>query len=380
VATQATLAPDDAWKLYIAHLAHIFAVEIASAVPWSFADYGTEEDNPKIKSLLNYSYICGDLYGEAGQPWTGYRIYFGVLPAPPNVAYRFLKTNHLISYDRLDTIRKVLEWCWDNLTHFGNLEGMTPKEIREAHWQYSIPTVSRIINGTYCANSPRLGVRHYTAGCSGTADFLEALLRVINIPVERSSSGPHMGVHFLSENLYLSHGDDVLGSKAIPPIPVEEFLVDEATYNACFTDEADSFIRNRNVDRRLYELYIKYLPDTLLHAEYLDDREGQGISTDSHVYNYFQWYYDDERHYRYDLETLQNGAITMADGEQVQCDLWNRIETKMQQYPRSGKLEPYSFEPLYSLPSTFYDFLKRVFESVHSAIKSLINLLSWRRT
>lgn len=42
----------------------------------------------------------------------------------------------------------------------------------------------RTIEGTIDQANPEYGVRHWTAGCHGSAGFLRAILRTVNIPVD----------------------------------------------------------------------------------------------------------------------------------------------------------------------------------------------------
>ena len=87
-----------------------------------------------------------------------------------------------------------------------------------------MPAASRIIAGTPFAgeeNMPLGGILHRTAGCHGTAGFLRAVLRTVNIPVQERYANGHGIVAFTSESRYLSHADDPYSrlTRSIRPSP-----------------------------------------------------------------------------------------------------------------------------------------------------------------
>src|SRR5690606_38051231 len=124
------------------------------------------------------------------------------------------------------TIVALLEWCHVNLNHF--LGGYENDNI-DNHWQYRGATpISRMINGTTRQTDSRFG--RYTAGCHGTVDFLKIVLRSVNIPVVSmwgmDGSG-HRQAWFMSEDLYMAHGDDPYNghSWVTPRVSMGELLV-----------------------------------------------------------------------------------------------------------------------------------------------------------
>ena len=155
---------------------------------------------------------------------------------PPMWTYPFLVQEGLIGASPLDTIGRVLQWMRMNLTHFF---GADTFGTCAAVWQYrGYPPLSRIVGGTVDANNPGYGTRQWTLGCHGSVGFLNAVLRVVNIPVQPVWVCGHELAYFITEGMYLDHGDDpynqvVRNSTA----PVLMLLIDEATYKARFTND-----------------------------------------------------------------------------------------------------------------------------------------------
>jgi hypothetical protein len=326
-APAAALSENDAWQLYISHVAHSFAVEIAQVVPWSLSEFGSDPTDGMYNIFFNYAFIVGP-WNAAGFEANGYVTYDDVLPAPPQMVYRFLVANDLIGATRKQTIGRVIGWCRDNLHCYTHKPG---ESDNEAHWQYPVQTVSRTLTGTECTTFPEKGIRRWTKGSHGTTQFLIALLRVINIPVEKAHAANRSTPHFLLDDLYLSDGEDpyCLNAKTTPPFPADKLLIDKAIYNAWLDPDLDQTIRELNVGRRAVELGIQYLPDDWLYAHWRDIEEGNPIDTNCHVYQKFVKNTISGPRAVYDLDTLQNGSIATSDGTLIQCDLWNRLDQKI---------------------------------------------------
>lgn len=331
--TAVGISRNDAWEIYRAHVAHSLLLELKNALPWSLTEY---EDDARLQIILNAREIIG-LWNSGGFNCDGYVLHSAVMPAPPHEVMDFLRLNHLIGESRLRTIGRVLEWCRDNLSHF---VGSIDRPTTEKFWAYPIPTLSGMLAGTVYSEDPNLGLRHWTAGCHGTAYFLKALLRVINIPAKSATAAAHSGVNFLSENKFLVHGDDPYTSmaKCTPTFPGEELLIDEVAFTRWFVDEEVIERQKENLERRVAELAIKYLSNELLHSRYLDFIEGEDISTSSRVYKLFTTDYMSETLHLYDLETLREGFITASDGSLIQSDLWKRLDEKIVKYNRAYQI------------------------------------------
>ena len=301
------LSEAHAWQLYLNHLTQSLAIEFWNALAWSLEDYSSENLAILLdsRSFFEWSQLGG-----------GYLLKNSVagraLPAPPDLVYAFLTGNDLIAGDRLQTIGRLLNWCRDHLVHFS---GGTTAQNMEYQWQYrGFPPVSRILGGTVNTN-PTPGytdnqLKHRTAGCHGTNGFLRAVLRVVNIPVLylRPPNSGHATPGFPSEGMFLSHGDDPYSrlTKATPPYPAVDLLIDQAQYDAWFP--AGAADPNRNIGRQVYELALVHLPDYLLHL-YCSDIAAGRSHAQSDVYRVFEHLY------------------TVAELEAM--NLWDRLDQKV---------------------------------------------------
>ena len=157
--------------------------------------------------------------------------------APPRWVYSWLRDSQLLGQTRNETITYVLERMRQNQSHFfgpstfGNCAAVWP------HRGY--PPLSRIISGTIDVNNQSYGKEHWTMGCHGSVGFLNAVLRVLNIPVLPVWVCGHELAYFATEALYLDHGDDPynLNVKSSTQ-PISLLFIDEATYGSRFSPDA----------------------------------------------------------------------------------------------------------------------------------------------
>ena len=106
------------------------------------------------------------------------------------------------------------------------------------------------MHGTVDANYPTLGTQHWTAGCHGSVGFLSAVLRAVNIPVQPVWVCGHELAYFITEGLYLDHGDGPYNLNVKnSPSPINSLLIDEATYELWFTTDLTVNITDNNSRR-----------------------------------------------------------------------------------------------------------------------------------
>ncbi len=299
------LAVEHAWPLFMTYVARSLAVEIGRLVPWSILGYSSEELALLLDSREMFQWSSS--YG-------GYQIDGNlgcVIPAPPEYTSSFLIGNGLIAHNRIDTIGNVLDWCRQNMVHF---IGRATTANLEDQWQYrGYPPVSRVIEGTPFTGHPEHGVRNRTAGCRGTTGFLRAVLRVVNIPVAAAHACGHAMPHFVSERMYLTHGDDPYNAfaKATPPYPARELLIPHSKFDDWLGSGATEDERCNNVGRRVYELALTHLPDRLLHIRCADIAAGLP-RLESGVLDSFRRFY------------------TLTELEEV--NLWERLDAKTESF------------------------------------------------
>ena len=146
----------------------------------------------------------------------------------------------------------------------------------------SYPSVDLVFKGT----QGTLGFRNWTAGCSGTSNFIAHVLRAANIPAEPVGAGGHVIPHFLSDDAYLSHGDDLYANaftKWLAFVPVKELVIDIATYRSWFGAHLPRSEQDRGVGRQVTELLLTYIPDELIGV-YCSDIDRQSDHASGRVY------------------------------------------------------------------------------------------------
>jgi hypothetical protein len=218
------------------------------------------------------------------------------MPASPWTTLLFLYENGIYTCrSRADVIARMVEWCRQNLKHFSG--GFEAKNM-EDQWQYrGCPPVFRIIRGTRFPGAEVesfRGLLHRTAGCWGTTSFLKATLRVLNIPVKQvlvpqQAQGQHALPGFVTEGLYMSHGDDPYNrlTKATPPYPPRELLIDQAKFDQWFGSSVTAQEQLKNVGRQVQELAFQHLPDELLRNR-CKDQAANAAKEDSLVFGSFK--------------------------------------------------------------------------------------------
>jgi hypothetical protein len=249
------------WSLYIAHVSFSLTVEITTKVPWSIQTY----DATSLRLLFDSTSFAWNLFNSRwdmgeyslhlptnrvdNRPHTQF--------APPRWIYPWLKTNNIIVSDKLTTIGNVLQWMRVNMDHFigadnyGNVNSI---------WQYrGYPPISKIIAGTVDSNNPGYGTRHWTAGCHGSVGFLNAMLRIINVPVQPVWVCGHELAYFITEHKYMDHGDDPYNQNVKNSAsPILNVLIDEATYQARFGNDQTVNILDENSPACGYVGYTAY--------------------------------------------------------------------------------------------------------------------------
>ncbi len=232
-----------AWSFYIRWVALNLIAETGNHFPWSILEYNTEELQILFDSTAFMSRSSAGMYSICtGAP--AHRNFVerddnqgSSLVAPPRYTYAFLVNNDLLGATRHETIANLLQWVSDNLVHFyGHMHYVN----MENHWQYrGIPPITRIIEGTTETTTGEF--RHWTAGCHGTCGFLRNVLRAANIPVQIVRICDHALAYFITENLYLDHGDNPYNSDfKATGLPAADLLIDEATYTERFGDNPDN--------------------------------------------------------------------------------------------------------------------------------------------
>lgn len=249
------LSANDAWRLYVKAVAMSLAVELTKAVPWSVTEY----DAPSLSALFDsrntlaytwngrpanlgvntpqaegYMAIANDYDPATHSTFTPYASY--VTPAPPAVALQFVRAKALQGATRAATIANAIDWA-RRLKHYVSTPSGVPTAVFQRVWGYRGPapvsaTIATTIDTDFDASNPY----HFTAGCHGTAGFLQSILRTLNIPVDNDTQNGHSVTRFMTDALYLSHGDDPYIGSDIYGVPASGLLLSDATYQAWFVN------------------------------------------------------------------------------------------------------------------------------------------------
>ena len=272
-ALHTAFAPDVAREMYLATVAHALALEVDRRVPWSLADLNADELDALLAATSMFWWNADQGAYEISEFDHGWAV-----PAPPQVAWRFLREQRLLRGTRLETITALLGWA-RGLTH---VAGPVSRDNFTDHWGYAgdMP-VSRALAGTrYTGTAFRTlpgydTVRHYTAGCHGTVGLLVSVLRAANIPARTRSVGSDATAHgtalFLSEDRALSHGDDPYNPLAADAAP-SDLLIDLETYDTWLGPRSKD--PGRNIGRQALTLGLQRLPPIVRRAHALDRQQG----------------------------------------------------------------------------------------------------------
>lgn len=217
---QVYFSEEDAWNIYLAHVAHALEVEVNGLVSWSLSDYTKEELALLFDSRYLLDYVPSKGLYKFSSRLPGGRQ--GVSDLNASAGYEFLERNNMIGA-QAETVFHFTNWLRQNLVHVNN---NTPED-----WDGypGSPPVEKIL-------APPDGHQHWTQGCAGTTSLYIAVLQSANIPVIRAKSvfatqgGPeqaHHRVEFPTLGIGLAHADDAhneLSRRGVNEIPVEQLF------------------------------------------------------------------------------------------------------------------------------------------------------------
>jgi hypothetical protein len=247
---------EDAWRIYCTTTAAMIAFELDRELPWSVQTLDDESITALFDSRTIFRVVPD-----------GYQLLHRSVPASPHETIEFLSAENILGHNRLETIIRLMKWSHQNQTHF---LGRYESENVSNHWNYrGAPPVSHILQGT---TNQSFGFSHWTAGCRGTTAFFQSVLRVVNIPVRQEIQCGHALPYFVSEGLYLSHGDDPYNSlwPDGESIPVEALLISRDTHHHWFGDHNEAESVCNNVSRQTCELAKGRISAAVIKAYCLD--------------------------------------------------------------------------------------------------------------
>jgi len=379
---------DDAWLIYLTHVAHTLWLEANGLVSWRIVDYTVEQLRLLLDGRLLIKYAgsnqyCFDAYNGLGRV-TDWNIRF---------SYDFMIAHDFIKIDPLATVCAFAFWCRTYVLHIAGSQS-NPDGYETLYGYRGFPLVDRILDPlpeTY---------GHISAGCWGTTGLFSAVMRSVNIPVAHGYSifstpgggpGAHSRIELPTLNIGLCHSDDLYNTTCRTTgsvVPTERLFpaldwLEANISNPTDLDTGDSYTNNKydqamyNAGKHLRSLAAEYLTDYLLNQRAQDAQESDpptalenaliGPSVGGGVVEFAKPYFSDtERQeiiHRIDdeLKTLGNGSWEV--GKQIVIarytppyhkDIWVPVEPLRQAYrPESIRLfqnYPNPFNPTTTIP------------------------------
>src|SRR5262245_45363237 len=229
----------DAWRLYVGTIAHSLAMEVGGFLPWSVVSYKPGD----LDLLFNGHYLVRVSYRKTAGPVSPLGSFAGYVPygdqtiaAPPVLTFEYLVGNDMVRGNHKATIGQILEWTRVNWMHLGGippqLDSLDTLE-HEVVWGYrGYPTVAAMMHPKIVhdpiSNTDLFGGKllSFTRGCWGASEFLQAVLRTVNIPVDVVPDEPwvpggdgHGTAEFHTIDMALPDGDETHGMRYVNAVP-----------------------------------------------------------------------------------------------------------------------------------------------------------------
>jgi len=266
------ISAEDAWRIYLSHVAQSLWVEVHKVVNWHLADFSDEQLAYLLDSRKLLGYAGGDIY-------YFHKYFMGEITAwNPRISYEFLSNLKMIKSSQLETIYALTNWMGSHLRHI-----VSGEQYSELFEYTGPPPADKVLY-------PLEGRFHKTAGCWGTTGLYGAVLRSVNIPVERADimldDFNHCRPSFPSVDRSMPHGDDpynLILSPSGSVIPASKMFYSLSEMNARFinpTVDCNGSTCNTageqasyNAGKHHWQLAYDYMADYILYdyAKYGSD-------------------------------------------------------------------------------------------------------------
>lgn len=339
--------PDDAWMIYLTHVAHSLWLEANHKVSWSITDFSADQLSLLLDSRTLMKYDPPDQYS-----FDAYNVMGRVTDWDIRFSYDFMEIHDFIKSTQDSTVYAFAYWCRKYLLHIAG-SSSNPDGYEALYGYRGYPLVNRILDPlpeTY---------GHLSAGCWGTSGLFAAVMRSVNIPVEHryvlfSSPGDNTTAHsriaLPTINKGLCHSDDLYNQVCKPTgnvVPTEmlfptlDWLRDYID-DPIALDSSDTYA-NRPSDQAMFnmckhklDLAVNYLADYLLYERARDDNEATppillenaliGPSVGGSIVEFAKPYFSESERQnvinRVDEELRNLGSGSWEAGKQIVTDRW----------------------------------------------------------
>lgn len=318
---------DDAWTLYLAHVAHSLWLERGRKVAWSLRDM-TPEERAHLLDSRRLAKRKDAYQFEATRFVMGH-----ALSWDPALAYRFLEGKGMLGPTPEGTVLALTAWASRNLRHIGG------DETFQALYGYpGPPPVDLIIQ-------PRVPGPKKVGGCWGVTGVYAAVLRGANVPVVNSQLDGHSRPHFPTAGRFLNHGDDIYTLLIAPSgneVPPAELLLDRRDWASlvaspavdCADDKCNTPKEQAdyNVGRRERLLARKHMTDGFLYKLVREgpaavDAELRGYEVDNKLVTFAKPYLsgDERKAFLAELEA-ELARLGGGDAEKGKAVVMKRVK------------------------------------------------------
>ena len=269
------MSDEDAWTIYVTHVAHSLWMEANHLVNWSLLDYNEDE----LAMLLGVDFLMN---------CTNFGYYFfsvimgDVTDWNVEISYKFMKENQYIMDNPTSTVYAFADWIRYNVVHISGV--VDEKNYKKTYGYSGPPPADKVLYPIKVAK----GGYSYSAGCWGTTGLFAAVMRSVNIPVHNNpdalpviiggvTKGTHSRLELPTLGIGLCHSDDLYDRLCSPKtggtyVPTEKLFhtlewLDKNVDNPTVLDESDKY-KNSVEDQGRYN-YIKYTWGIAI--EYLTD-------------------------------------------------------------------------------------------------------------
>jgi hypothetical protein len=260
------ISEQDAWTIFLAHIAQSLWVEVHRLVPWRLADF----NDAQLAFLLDGRWLFSFLADSNTYAFRYFLMGF-ITDWNPQVSYEFLSNLNLIRPTQQETIFALTDWMRGHLIHISS----DTDKVQQYGYAGFAPA-DKILY-------PLEGRKHITEGCSGTTGLYGAVLRAVNVPVERADvlyeNGFHVHPVLPSVDLTLFHGDDPYDANLHPSgavVPSSKMLWTTAEFNALIVTPPVDCVGSRcnppgvqasyNMEKAFKQLAFDYMTDYLLYT------------------------------------------------------------------------------------------------------------------